>query len=217
MPVTDASAKKQNFAARWAEQLVDGYRQLPASEFAEQISGIRLMHSLGAKPVRTFVRTYGDEAGLHGLRQFVDLALREPHTVVETVTDEIGDGFTKKHRERLELAVQAYGLGIIRTYRMRSYFHVLIREFFYLGENELHLVAEILAHIVGADSAVRKLYRKLRTRDAELREYLLYLMAEFADVEIFDDYKQKLRHLYESERDRYVCEAYEYLFDFGQA
>lgn len=195
----------------WVQQVLVCFQRIGPRDATDQISGLPFLPGVDSATVRRFVRAYGRESGLHGINDFVRGALLFPEPWAERVQSLGERSYPKKHRERLELAVQALGLAIVRDYRMRSYFHLLVREFFHLGESDLRAIVGLLNHVVGPDLCLRKLVRKLSTRDNELREYVLYLLAEFAGTREFGAQRPRLERLYRDEHDAYVREAFEHL------
>lgn len=200
----------------WAAELLDNLDHLPLQETDDHATAVTLLHSLPDRWLRRLVYQVGTTDGLHGVHDFVRRALHQPNEMVLEIQTALDRRFTKRHRTRIETAVRAHGLGIVRAYRMKSSFHPAVYLFFNLGETELTLVAEFLEHLVGIEEARRKLFRKLMSRDPELREYVLYLLAEFADDAFFPRYADRLAELYNSESNEFVREAFEYLFELGE-
>lgn len=204
---------------RWVDLVLTSFRRCAPSGAVgrpkQHISGLPYLAAIAPQAVRPFVQAYGNEFGLHGLHDFVRQALVFPDPLTARIQSLGQLALPTPERERLEMFVQAFGMAIVRDHRMSSYFHTLVREFFQLGEQNLAGVANLLAAIAGRDATAKKLYRKLSTPDAELREYVLYLLGEFGASACFSEYVPKLQRLYRAERDNYVKEAFEHVLKFG--
>lgn len=201
-------------STHWASEIVALLDRIPYADPDAPHSSLALVYVIPTAWFRRLVQRIGRDHGLDAVHDFVRRAVFAADALAARVQQATGRRLSRRGTERLEQVLRAYGLGIAYTYRMRSLFQPLFQLFFRHGETDVALIADYLQTLVGTRTALAKLFRKLASRDPELREYALYIIAEFATEPEFGAYVPRLRERLANETNEFVREAYEYLFDF---
>lgn len=148
----------------------------------------------------------GDE-GIHTLLGFIRLDIRSPRKIFDKRM--ISSRFLTSFKERS--AAQAIILGIIRRYRLHSYTSALICRA-YCNDEEYESISEYFQDLLGSEKTWHILIRKVRSRDGDLRQYILYTLHTFQGRSIYPRFIFRLFCCYLLETKLSAHETYEYLF-----
>jgi len=161
--------------------------------------------------LRTITRALAVDRGLHGVHAFVRGAVYDPGGMLRNWPrlNRVADDEQEVRR------LLGFGLAMVDHYRMRSYFYPVLYLSYNRGELAVELVADLLSRMVGTREALDRIVGKLRTRDADLRQFLLQLVATLASVAEFARIRPQLDACYQWERNLRVREAYELLFELA--
>ncbi len=166
--------------------------------------------ALAADPVeiREVIAQIGRSGGLGAVHAFVDAVLEDPVGFVLRTQKNLGKRLTQRRRDQIEGAALATALAIAGHARMRSRWEAVLQLCSERGETDFAQVAALLGRIADPRESGRKLIRRLRHRDPEVREMAVYLLAEYADEPFFGEWRPRLAERAASESVDLVRTAY---------
>lgn len=166
--------------------------------------------ALAADPVevREVIAQIGRSGGLGAVHAFVDAVLEDPVGFVLRTQKSLGKRLTQRRRDQIEGAALATALAIAGHARMRSRWEAVLRLCSERGETDLAQVAALLGRIADPRESGRKLIRRLRNRDPEVRELAAYLLAEYAAEPFFGEWRPRLAERAADESVDFVRAAY---------